>query len=132
MRKIAIMAGTVTLLSVGVCLGDNDTPRSFASVASKHPLSSPTTSELSPSALGIDSRPRNYEPSDATQDLTVPSQIKLGNNTLHFDADKKHSAPPPGVEVNEHSVLNKAPAEPAFKPSYLGLRLTTPMNLFGR
>jgi hypothetical protein len=37
-----------------------------------------------------------------------------------------------GLEANGETVLNKAPAQPALKPSYFGLRLTTPMNLFAR
>jgi len=129
------MAGTLLLLSAGVCLADNDTVRPRASVPLKQPahrLVSPKTTELSPSALGIDTKSRGYEPGDEKPDLKLPNQIKLGNNTLHFDATKKDADPPVGLEANGESVLNKAPAEPALKPNYLGLRLTTPMNLFGR
>jgi hypothetical protein len=129
------MAGTILLLSVGVCLADNDTPRPPRSVPVKQPVRrfvSPAMSELPPSALGIDTKSRGYEPGDEKPDLKVPDQIKLGNNTLHFDATKKDPVPPVGLEQNGESVLNKAPAEPALKPNYLGLRLTTPMNLFER
>jgi hypothetical protein len=134
-RAAATVAGAALLLSAGVCLADDATPRPPASVPVKHPayrLVSPTTSELPPSALGIDTKSRGYEPGDDKSDLKVPDQIKLGNNTLHFDATKKDPVPPVGLEANGESVLNKAPAEPALKPSYLGLRLTTPMNLFER
>lgn len=134
-RAVATIAGAVLLLSAGVCLADDDTPRPPGSVPVKQPahrIVTPQTSELPPSALGIDTKSRGYEPGDEKPDLKVPDQIKLGNNTLHFDATKKDLVPPVGLEPNGESVLNKAPAEPALKPNYLGLRLTTPMNLFGR
>ena len=134
-RAVAIFAGTVLLLSAGICLADDTTPKPPASVPVKkpaHQVVSPKTTELPPSALGYDTKWRGYEPGDEKSDLKVPDQIKLGNNTLHFDAAKKDPEPPVGLEANGESVLNKAPAEPALKPSYLGLRLTTPMNLFGR
>jgi hypothetical protein len=134
-RTTASIAGTILLLSFGVCVADNAAPRPPASVPVKQPtyrLVSPKTSELPPSALGIDTKSRGYEPGDDKSDLKVPDQIKFGNNTLHFDATKKDPVPPVGLEANGESVLNKAPAEPALKPSYLGLRLTTPMNLFER
>ena len=135
-RATATIAGAVLVLSAGICLADDEAPRPPASVPVKrqpiHRVVSPKTSELPPSALGIDIKSRGYEPGDEKSDLKVPGEIKLGNNTLHLDADKKAPAPPPGLEANEQSVLNKAPAEPALKLSYLGLRLTTPMNLFGR
>jgi len=134
-RAAATIAGTILLLSAGVCLAGDDTPRPPGSVPVKQPahrVVSPKTSELPPSALGIDTKSRGYEPGDEKPDLKVPDQIKLGNNTLHFDATKKDPDPPVGLEANGESVLNKAPAEPALKPNYLGLRLTTPMNLFGR
>ena len=134
-RAAATIAGAVLMLSAGVCLADDDTPRPPGSVPVTQPahrVVSPKTSELPPSALGIDTKSRGYEPGDEKSDLKVPDQIKLGNNTLHFDATKKDPVPPVGLEANGESVLNKAPAEPALKPSYLGLRLTTPMNLFGR
>ena len=116
-------------------MAGDDTPRPPGSVPLKQPahrVVSPKTSELSPSALGIDTKSRGYEPGDEKPDLKMPNQIQLGNNTLHLDADKKDPVPPVGLEANGESVLNKAPAEPALKPNYLGLRLTTPMNLFGR
>lgn len=134
-RAAATIAGAILLLSAGVCLAGDDTPRPPGSVPVKRPahqVASPKTSELSPSALGIDTKSRGYEPGDEKPDLKVPDQIKLGNNTLHFDATKKDPVPPVGLEANGESVLNKAPTEPALKPNYLGLRLTTPMNLFGR
>ena len=134
-RAAATIAGAVLLLSAGVCLAGDDTPRPPGSVPVKQPahrVVSPKTSELPPSALGIDTKSRGYEPGDEKSDLQVPDQIQLGNNTLHFDATKKDPDPPVGLEANGASVLNKAPAEPALQPSYLGLRLTTPMNLFGR
>ena len=134
-RVAATIAGAILLVSTGVCLAGDDTPRPPGSVPVKRPahqVASPKTSELPPSALGIDTKSRGYEPGDEKPDLKVPDQIKLGDNTLHFDATKKDPAPPVGLESNGASVLNKAPAEPALQPSYLGLRLTTPMNLFGR
>lgn len=134
-RATATIAGAGLLLSAGVCLANDEMPRPPASVPVKqreHRVVSPKTNELPPSALGIDIPSKGYEPGDEKPDLKSPGEIKFGNNTLHFDADKKNPAPPPGLEANEQSVLNKAPAEPALKPSYLGLRLTTPMNLFER
>jgi hypothetical protein len=133
-RATASIVGTILLLSAGVCVADNDAPRPSGSVPVKQPTYRlvPKTSELSPSALGIDTKSRGYEPGDDKSDLKVPDQIKFGNNTLHFDATKKDPVPPVGLEANGESVLNKAPAEPALKPSYLGLRLTTPVDLFGR
>lgn len=134
-RAAATIAGAILLLSAGVCLAGDDTPRPPGSVPVKRPahqVASPKTSELPPYALGIDTKSRGYEPGDEKPDLKVPDQIKLGDNTLHFDATKKDPVPPVGLEANGESVINKAPAEPALKPNYLGLRLTTPMNLFGR
>lgn len=134
-RAAATIAGAILLLSAGVCLAGDDMPRPSGSVPVKRPthqVASPKASELPPSALGIDTKSRGYEPGDEKPELKVPDQIKLGNNTLHFDATKKDPVPPVGLESNGASVLNKAPAEPALQPSYLGLRLTTPMNLFGR
>ncbi len=58
----------------------------------------------------------------------MPNQFELGNDTLHIDADKMDPAPPAGLESNGQAVLNKAPAERALVPSYLGLRLTTPLR----
>jgi hypothetical protein len=132
-RAAATITGAVLLLSAGVCLADDDSPRPPGAVPVKQSAQrSVHTTELPPSALGIDTKSRGYEPGEEKSDLKVPDQIKLGNNTLHFDAAKKDPVPPVGLEANGESVLNKAPAEPALKPSYLGLRLTTPMNLFGR
>lgn len=135
-RAAASIAGVVLVLSTGISLADDEAPRPPASVPVKQQpapwVVSPKTTELPPSALGIDIRLRAYEPGDEKPDLKTPGEIKLGNNTLHLEADKRTPAPPPGLEANEQSVLNKAPTEPALKPSYLGLRLTTPMNLFGR
>ena len=134
-RATATIAGAVLLLSAGVCLADDDTLRPPGSVPVKKSapaVATPKTTELPPSALGIDTKSRGYEPGDEKPDLKVPDQIKLGNNTLHFDAAKKAPVPPMGLEANGETVLNKAPAQPALKPSYFGLRLTTPMNLFAR
>ena len=131
---MAAIAAAV-LLSSGLVLAGDEAPRPPASVPVKKsaPLAKvPKTTELSPSALGIETKSRGYEPGDEKSDAKVPNQIQLGNNTLHFDADKKDPVPPVGVEANEQSVLNKAPTEPALRPSYFGLRLTTPMNLFTR
>jgi hypothetical protein len=86
-----------------------------------------SSSELSPSALGMDTgSSRGYEPGD--DKAKRPGEIQFGNNTLHFDADKKNPVPPVGLEANGQTVLNKAPTEPALHPSYLGLRLTTPIH----
>ncbi len=134
-RGAATIVGAVLLLSAGVCLAGDDTPRPPGSVPVKKSapaVATPKTTELPPSALGIDTKSRGYEPGDEKPDLKVPDQIKLGNNTLHFDAKKTDPVPPVGLEANGETVLNKAPAEPALKPSYFGLRLTTPMNLFAR
>jgi hypothetical protein len=135
-RAVATIAGTVLLLSAGVCLADDAAPKPSGTVPVKKSAPAavrvPKTTELPPSALGIDTKSRGYEPGDEKSDLNMPNQIQLGNNTLHFDADKKNPVPPVGVETNEQSVLNKAPTEPALKPSYFGLRLTSPMNLFTR
>ena len=125
----------VALLSGGLALAGDEAPKPPASVPVKKsaPLAKvPKTTELSPSALGMETKSRGYEPGDEKSDAKMPNQIQLGNNTLHFDADKKDPVPPVGLETNEQSVLNKAPTEPALKPSYFGLRLTTPMNLFAR
>jgi hypothetical protein len=134
-RAAATIAGTVLLLSVGICLADDNTPRPPGAVPvrkSAPTVAIPKTTELPASALGFDTKSRGYEPGDEKSDAKMPNQLQLGNNTLHFDADKKDPAPPVGLESNEQSVLNKAPTEPALKPSYFGLRLTSPMNLFTR
>jgi hypothetical protein len=132
---VATVAGAALLLSVGISLADDNTPRPPGAVPVKKSapaLAIPKTTELPPSALGIDTKSRGYEPGDEKSDAKMPNQFQLGNNTLHIDADKKNPTPPVGLETNEQSVLNKAPTEPALKPSYFGLRLTTPMNLFTR
>ncbi|HZQ14519.1 MAG TPA: hypothetical protein VFB31_17080 [Pseudolabrys sp.] len=90
------------------------------------------TTELPPSALGIDQSSHGYEPGDQTPDLKLPDQFRFGDNTLHIDADKKDPTPPVGFESNGQAVLNKAPSEPVLKPSYLGLRLTAPITTPGR
>ena len=134
-RATATIAGTVLLLSAGVCLADDNTPRPPGAVPVKKSapaVAIPKTTELPPSALGIDTKSRGYEPGDEKSDAKMPNQIQLGNNTLHFDADKKDPVPPVGLEANGETVINKAPSEPALKPSYFGLRLTSPMNLFTR
>ena len=133
-RAVATIAGVVLLLSAGVCWADDPAPRPPGTVpVKKHApaVAIPKSTELSPSALGIDTKPRGYEPGDEKPDIKLPNQIQLGNNTLHFDADKKNPVPPVGLEANGETVINKAPSEPALAPSYFGLRLTTPMNLFG-
>lgn len=132
-RAVATIAGAILLLSAGIGLADDTKPRppGIVPVKKSAPVRVPQTTELSPSALGIETKSRGYEPGDDKPEAKLPNQFQLGNNTLHIDADKKDPTPPVGVQTNEQSVLNKAPTEPALKPSYLGLRLTTPMNLFG-
>ena len=134
-RAVATIVGTVLLLSAGVCLADDNAPRPPGAVPVKKPAPAavriPRTTELSPSALGIETKSRGYEPGEEKTDAKLPNQFQLGNNTLHIDADKKDPVPPVGLESNGQTVINKAPTEPALAPSYLGLRLTTPMNLFG-
>jgi hypothetical protein len=90
----------------------------------------PKNTELSPSALGMETTSRGYEPGD--EKAKKPGEFDLGGNTLHIDADKKDPTPPVGFEANSQSVLNKAPTEPLLQPSYLGLRLTTPITTPGR
>lgn len=86
----------------------------------------PKSTELSPSALGIETTSHGYEPGD--EKAKKPGEFDLGGNTLHIDADKKDPTPPVGFEANSQTVLNKAPTEPLLQPSYLGLRLTTPIT----
>jgi hypothetical protein len=134
-RAVATIAGTILLLSAGICFAGDTTPRPPGTVPVKKSAPAvvvPKTTELSPSALGIDTKSRGYEPGDETSDTKLPNQFQLGDNTLHIDADKKAPAPPVGLEANGQTVLNKAPSEPVLEPSYLGLRLTKPMNLFTR
>jgi hypothetical protein len=90
----------------------------------------PKNTEMSPSALGIDQSPRGYEPGD--EKAKGPGVFDLGGQTLHIDADKKDPTPPVGFEANGQTVFNKAPTEPLLYPSYLGLRLTTPITTPGR
>jgi hypothetical protein len=89
------------------------------------PKSVNKNTELSPSALGMEESSRGYEPGD--EKAKGPGVFDLGGQTLHIDADKKDPAPPVGFEANGQAVLNKAPTEPLLHPSYLGLRLTTPI-----
>jgi hypothetical protein len=84
------------------------------------------SSELSPSALGMETPSHGYEPGD--EKAKKPGEFELGGQTLHIDADKKEPTPPVGFEANSQTVLNKAPTEPLLQPSYLGLRLTTPIT----
>jgi hypothetical protein len=86
----------------------------------------PKTTELSPSALGMENNSHGYEPGD--EKAKKPGEFDLGGQTLHIDADKKDPTPPVGFEANSQTVLNKAPTEPVLYPSYLGLRLTTPIT----
>jgi hypothetical protein len=98
--------------------------------AGAKPKTSDKNSELSPSALGIDQNSHGYEPGD--EKAKGPGVFDLGGNTLHIDADKKDPTPPVGFEANSQTVFNKAPTEPLLHPSYLGLRLTTPITTPGR
>ena len=90
----------------------------------------PKSSELSPSVLGMEESSHGYEPGD--EKAKKPGEFDLGGNTLHIDADKKDPTPPVGFESNGQAVLNKAPSEHALQPSYLGLRLTTPITTPGK
>jgi len=134
-RAVATIVGAVLLLSAGACWADDAAPKPPGTVpvrkSAPAAIRVPRTTELPPSALGIDTKSRGYEPGDEKSDMKLPDQIQLGGNTLHFDANKKEPTPPVGLESNGQAVINKAPSEPALTPSYLGLRLTTPMNLFG-
>jgi len=118
------------LLANGMARAD-DLPRPPGSIPTKNSstrAAGPTITELPPSALGMDTQSRGYEPGEEKSDLKLPDQIKLGNNTLHFDAKKQDPTPPVGFEANGEAVINKAPAEPALKPNYFGLRLTAPIR----
>jgi hypothetical protein len=99
---------------------------SAASAAGAKSKSTDNSTELSPSALGMDESSHGYEP--GADKLKSPGEFQLGGNTLHIDADKKDPTPPVGFEANSQTVFNKAPSEPLLKPSYLGLRLTTPIT----
>ncbi len=129
------VALALVLLTQGASLARDDLPVPPAGTPAKKPIPAkkssavrPQTTELSPAALGMDPKSRGYEPGDQKSDLKVPDHIQIGNNTLHFDAKKNDPTPPVGFEANGEAVINKAPAEPALAPSYLGLRLTTPIR----
>ncbi len=83
--------------------------------------------ELSPSALGMETSKSKFNMRDEKSDMKRPDEIRFGENTLHFDANRKDSLPP-GVDDNQHAVINKAPTESALKPNYFGFRLTTPIR----
>jgi len=97
----------------------------FVATATATAGAKPKSTELSPSALGIDQSSHGYEP--GSEKPKGPGEFDLGGNTLHIDADKKDPTPPVGFEANSQTVFNKAPNEPLLQPSYLGLRLTTPI-----
>jgi hypothetical protein len=97
----------------------------FVATATATAGAKPKSTELSPSALGIDQSSHGYEPGN--EKPKGPGEFDLGGNTLHIDADKKDPTPPVGFEANSQTVFNKAPSEPLLQPSYLGLRLTTPI-----
>jgi hypothetical protein len=133
--SLIFSAAFAVALANGTVLAADNSPRPPGSVPvkkSKLRTAISTTTELSPSALGMDTGSRGYEPGDQKPDMKMPDQFQLGNNTLHIDAEKKDPTPPVGLESNGQAVINKAPNEPALAPSYLGLRLTTPMSLFSR
>jgi hypothetical protein len=102
----------------------------FATGATAMAGAKPKSTELSPSALGMETTSRGYEPGN--EKAKKPGEFDLGGQTLHIDADKKDPTPPVGFEANSQTVLNRAPTEPLLQPSYLGLRLTTPITTPGR
>ena len=123
---LAVMLAAAVLSAGAVFAGD-----STSAAANKSAPLSPgqKSSELSPSALGMNTdKSKGYEPGDEGRDIKFPDAIQFGDNTLHFDANKKDPVPPVGYETNEQTVINKGQTEPRFKPSYLGLRLTTPFR----
>jgi hypothetical protein len=127
----AIAGAAVLLASNALSLAGDDIPRPPGSIPVKQSApraSAPMTTELPPSALGMDTQSRGYEPGDEKPGLKLPDQIQFGNNTLHFDANKKELIPPLGLEPNSQTVINKAPTESPLAPNYLGLRLTTPLR----
>ena len=123
-------AAALVLLAHGPSLaGDNALVPPGAVPAQKHSVRPATQgNQLSPSALGMDTESHGYEPGEQTSDVNVPDKVQIGDNTLHFDAKKNDPTPPVGFEANGESIINKAPTEPALAPSYLGLRLTTPLH----
>jgi len=126
LRTIAAMAAAV-MLSTGAVLAGSSTDGATKNSA---PIRlDPKASELPPSALGMeDDKSKLNLPGDEKSDLNIPDEIKFGNNSLHFDTSRKNAIPPVGVEADDQAVINKAPTEPQLKPSYFGLRFTTPIR----
>ncbi len=124
LRSLAAIVATVVFSIGGVLASDSTSIAPKKSAPVQHDRKS---RELSPSALGMETSKSKFNIEDDKPDMKRPDEIQFGENTLHFDANRKNSLPP-GLEDNEHAVINKAPTEPALKPNYFGLRLTTPIR----
>src|SRR3954464_8623362 len=79
----------------------------FATGATAMAGAKPKSTELSPSALGMETKSHGYE--RGREKAKKPGEFDLGGRTLHSAADKKDPIPPVGFETNSQPVLNKAP-----------------------
>jgi hypothetical protein len=118
------------VLAGGAALAGDNAPRPPASVPAKKSAAAvkgkPT--ELPPSALGYDDgKSRAEATGDDKPGLKIPNKFRFGGNTLHLDAEHRDDLPP-GIDANEHAVLNHGETADSPLPSYFGLRLTTPMR----
>jgi hypothetical protein len=86
------------------------------------------SSELSPAALGADTTKSSKTDADKP-DLKIPNSIRLGDQTLSFDTDRKSvdSIPRVGVDAQPH-VLNQRADDDSVKPGYFGLKLSVPTH----
>ena len=105
-----------------------------AAAAAKAPLSLDAKStELPPSALGEDGSRNDFGESADKSDHKISDGIKLGNQTLRFDTNRKaiDSAPRVGLDATDPYVLNRDAAaadDASLKPKYFGLTITVPTH----
>ena len=115
-RSIATLAALAALLlSVGTVALAGNAPKA-------------SSSALSPSALGMDSP--NSDKADAVKpDVKIPDNIKFGDRTLSFEADRKpaDSIPRVGLDAADPEILPKS-KDQDLPPAYFGLKLTIPTH----
>lgn len=85
-----------------------------------------TSSALSPAALGMDP-PKSDKAAADKPDVKIPDNIKFGDRTLSFEADRKaaDSIPRVGLDAADPEILPKS-KDQDLPPAYFGLKLTVP------
>jgi len=136
-RRLGRLAGVLAagfavagLLATSAAMAE--TAKQPAAVAPKAPLLLDAKStELPPSALGEDGKRNEF--GDDNSDHKISDGIKLGNQTLRLDTNRKaiDAAPRVGLDATDPYVLNRDAAaadDASLKPNYFGLTITVPTH----